>query len=73
VARYQPELEKIEAPVLVVHAEDDILIRRWFNDGFTERMKKAELVEMKSCGHLAEVECPDQLLPPMARFLSAIR
>jgi pimeloyl-ACP methyl ester carboxylesterase len=73
VARFEPELEKIDAPALVVHGEDDILIQRWFNQGFTERMKQAEWVEMKSCGHVAEVECPEQLLPAMSRFLSAIR
>jgi pyruvate dehydrogenase E2 component (dihydrolipoamide acetyltransferase) len=73
VAHYEPELEKIQAPVLVIHGEDDVLIWRWFNEGFTERMKRASLVEMKSCGHLAEVECPEQLLPPMEEFLRKIR
>ncbi len=73
VAHYAPALEKIEAPTLVIHAENDLLVRRWLNDGFASRMKNARLVEMAGCGHLAEVECPEQLLPEMVRFLSSIR
>lgn len=72
VARYAPELERIQAPTLVVHAENDFLITRGLNEGFVERIPKARMAVLEDCGHMPEVECPGKLLAPMSEFLSAV-
>jgi pimeloyl-ACP methyl ester carboxylesterase len=72
VAAYAPELERVTVPTLVVHAEDDLLVTRGLNEGFVERIRSAELVVLEGCGHLAEIQCPEKVLPPIRKFLATL-
>ena len=72
VATYAPVLERIKTPALVVHGEADLLIRRSLNESMAKRLPAAQLVTLEGCGHLPEVECPDQLVGPMQAFLRTL-
>lgn len=69
VAEYTPTLEGIEAPAVVIHGEGDPLISRRLNGAMADRLPNAELVVLKGCGHLPEVECPERLVLAIEAFL----
>jgi len=69
---FEPALEKIHVPTLVMHGEDDRIV--WPNAGraLAERIPGAKLVMIEDCGHFPEAECPDQFIPPFRAFLDTI-
>lgn len=72
VAVYQPRLERLAMPTLVVHGSADLLITERFNRALAERIPNAHLHTLQRCGHMPEVECPDALLKLMLPFLGEV-
>ena len=72
VAEYQPALEAIEAPALVVHGTGDPLITQGLNARLTQRLPHARMEVLDGCGHMPEVECPAALLDRVRPFLTGL-
>jgi pimeloyl-ACP methyl ester carboxylesterase len=72
VSTFAPELEAMTVPALVVHGEDDPLVRRPYSEALASRIPGAHLVTLEGCGHLPEVECPAALLAALRAHLAAL-
>lgn len=73
VAEYQPALERITAPALVVHGTGDLLITEGLNSALAGRLPHGRLAVLEGCGHLMEVECPEPLMAEVVPFLAEVR
>jgi pimeloyl-ACP methyl ester carboxylesterase len=71
VATFEPALEAMRVPALVVHGEGDPLIARGQSEALAARIPGARLVTLPGCGHLPAVECPDALLGALRPFLAS--
>lgn len=72
VATYEPQLESLTMPALVVHGTGDPLIRASFNASMARRLPKGELKVLDGCGHMPEIECPDALLEVIRPFVASL-
>ena len=70
VAEYAPAAESVRAKTLVVHGAADLLITRDVSEAYARRIPDAELVNLPGCGHMPEVECPQDLLRVLAPFVA---
>ena len=68
-AVYAPPLETLEVPALVVHGGNDLLIRDGASAALAARLPDAKMVVMEACGHMPEIECPEDLLGLISEFL----
>jgi len=65
------KLNAIKAPVLVVWGKQDALIPLACGEEMHREMPQSILAIVDGCGHLAPVECSDQVMPETLRFLQA--
>lgn len=70
VVRYVPELDRVTAPALVVHGGWDPLIPASHSEALAQRLPHGSLVRLEDCGHLPQLECPEELLGVLEPFLS---
>ncbi|OIP41768.1 MAG: hypothetical protein AUK47_05835 [Deltaproteobacteria bacterium CG2_30_63_29] len=67
-----PWLGQITVPTLIVWGEDDWVIFPGAGDHLHESIPGSELVHFGDCGHMPEVDCPEQFVPVLRRFLAAL-
>ena len=72
VATYAPPLEQLRPPALVVHGSGDIVITRKSSETLAARLPDGELAVLEGCGHMPEMECPQQLLAAIEGFLGRV-
>lgn len=72
VVSWEPTLEHIGAPALVVHGEDDRVVWSSSTRRMSERLQNGTLIELEDCGHFPALECPRALLAVTKDFLSEI-
>ncbi|MBI4822264.1 MAG: alpha/beta fold hydrolase [Deltaproteobacteria bacterium] len=67
-ADYDPPLESIHVPAVVLQGQSDIVV--WPSSGrrLAERLPNARLVEIEGCGHFLELECPFEVLREIERI-----
>src|SRR5204863_3640946 len=65
------KLQSVQAPVLIVWGEQDILIPMACGETMRQKIPGSSLAIFDGCGHLAPVECADRILPVTLKFLQA--
>ncbi|MCK6548560.1 alpha/beta hydrolase, partial [Myxococcota bacterium] len=73
VVEWAPELERIDAPTLVVHGADDVVVWRGSAEALAARIRGAELAILDGCGHMPQIECPAELWTIVEPFVRAAR
>jgi pimeloyl-ACP methyl ester carboxylesterase len=63
-------LQSVTMPVLIVWGGEDVLTPLSIAEQMRREMPQAKLFLAKGCGHLAPVECQDQIVPAMQAFLA---
>ena len=63
-------LQPVTMPVLIVWGREDVLTPLSIAEQMRREMPQAQLFVAEGCGHLAPVECGDQILPAMLEFLT---
>jgi pimeloyl-ACP methyl ester carboxylesterase len=63
-------IKQIEAPVLVITADDDLLTPPKFGGYLTGQIPKAHRVHINDAGHLVTVEKPDEVNAAIREFIS---
>lgn len=63
------KLQRVQMPVLLVWGTADRIVPFSVAASMKHEMRHAQLVPLHGCGHLAIVECRDQALPAIERFL----
>ena len=69
VMNYAPTLERVTTPAMVIYGDSDWIVNRDLNRSMATRLPNAELRTLEGCGHLPEIECPDQLLVALQDYL----
>jgi pimeloyl-ACP methyl ester carboxylesterase len=69
VLRYEPPLESIRTPALVVHGASDHTTWPSFGEALARRLPNATLRVLGDCGHVPELECPEKLVDAVLPFL----
>jgi pimeloyl-ACP methyl ester carboxylesterase len=64
------EVERIDAPTLVVRGEDDLVVTREMSERVRAEIADARYVELEGCGHAPTVDDPDRLLSEVEEFLA---
>lgn len=67
-----PWLGRIAVPTLIVWGEDDWVIFPGAGDHLHESIPGSQLVHFEDCGHMPEVDCPEQLTPVLRSFLEQL-
>jgi pimeloyl-ACP methyl ester carboxylesterase len=67
---FYPRLAELEPPALFVWTTGDKLIPAAFRSHVTEWLPSAEQITLQSCGHVPQVERPEQTNGLVARFLA---
>jgi non-heme chloroperoxidase len=67
-----PELQRVEAPALVVWGEEDGLFGRSEQDALVAALPRAELVVFEESGHAPHWEHPDRFASELQRFVSRV-
>jgi len=70
-AEWQPELERLELPAMVIWGKDDPYVPLSWGERLAERMS-AELVVLQ-CGHWWPYECPRETADALSRLWSGAR
>ncbi|HYI12492.1 MAG TPA: alpha/beta fold hydrolase [Thermoanaerobaculia bacterium] len=63
------KLQRVKMPVLLIWGTADRVIPFSVAAGMKHEMRHAQVVPLPGCGHLAIIECRDQALPAIERFL----
>jgi pimeloyl-ACP methyl ester carboxylesterase len=66
------EVERIEAPALVIHGADDFIVPVENGRRLAERLPNAEYVELADRGHNLPLEDPQTFAELVARFLTRV-
>jgi proline-specific peptidase len=66
----RPELEKIDAPTLVITGARDFICGPACADDFAEHIAGAERVVIEDCGHFTFVEQPERWRAEISRFVA---
>jgi len=67
-----PELEAIEAPILILWGEDDPFVPTQEADRLNESIPSSTLGLLPGCGHFLPDEAPETLVPLIAEYLRAM-
>lgn len=67
----QAELDRINTPTLIVWGKNDQITPPEVGVQFQSHIRGSELVFLESCGHVPNVEQPDQFNKKLAEFLPA--
>lgn len=70
VMRYHPDLSTIRTPALVVHGAGDFVVPARFSRALAEGLPNGQRVQLERCGHVPQLECPEQLMAAILGFLS---
>jgi pimeloyl-ACP methyl ester carboxylesterase len=62
-------LQRINRPTLVIWGRDDKLIPLSFGEQFHQEIAHSRLQIIDNCGHMPQVECPDEFATAVLRFL----
>ena len=62
-------LGEITAPTLIVWGDSDWILWPWSADSFHEGIAGSQLVVIEDCGHMPELERPDELADAIVGFL----
>lgn len=65
-------LREIEAPALVIHGDQDASIELDIGRRLADELPNGELVVIPGGGHAANLTHPDEVNPPLRRFLEAL-
>jgi pimeloyl-ACP methyl ester carboxylesterase len=68
--RFWTALEGLDVPALFIWGETDPLVPAAFEDHVREAVPQAKHLTLR-CGHIPQIECPDQLHAALSRFLAA--
>jgi pimeloyl-ACP methyl ester carboxylesterase len=63
------QLERLTVPVLVLVGDSDLTEASKVAELLVARAKDARAVTLERCGHLAPMDCPDQVLRESEQFL----
>jgi pimeloyl-ACP methyl ester carboxylesterase len=66
-------LSSIDAPVLVVSAEDDVLTPPKYCEALQKAIEKAKLIRIPEAGHIVPMEKPDDVNQAIEKFLDEQR
>ncbi|GAA0314360.1 alpha/beta hydrolase [Bacillus carboniphilus] len=67
------QVKDIKCPTLVLFGEEDIVVNRSMADEIIEDFDgRADVVELKGCGHSALVDDPEQLMTAVEGFLAKV-
>lgn len=72
VVRWSPDLEHIQVPALVIHGVGDNIIPFSSGQALARRLGHGQLLALEGCGHMPEVDCPDQVVHGMTGFLAQL-
>lgn len=64
------EVDRIDAPTLVLRGEDDLVVTREMAERVTEEIADARFVPLAGCGHAPTIDDVDGLLAEVEPFLS---
>ncbi len=67
------DVERIEAPVLILVSEQDEIVPPEDPRGLAEALPRSRLVTLEDCGHAAQQECPGQVYEAIAGWLAERR
>jgi pimeloyl-ACP methyl ester carboxylesterase len=67
IARYP----QIDQPALVIHGEHDCIVDRSSAERFVRSIKNGRLLPIAECGHAAQEERPEVVIPALMEFLGA--
>lgn len=65
----EDEINKINAPTLIIHGADDELIPLEAGRKMNSLIKNSKLVVFENCGHIPQEEMPDKVLIEMTNFI----
>jgi pimeloyl-ACP methyl ester carboxylesterase len=65
-----PVLENIHCPTLIVVGDEDAITPPELSEGMQHAIAGSELVVIRRCGHLANLEQPEEFNTALARFLA---
>lgn len=63
------QLERLGAPLLVLVGDSDLTYAPKVADLLVERVRGARRITLQRCGHLAPVDCPEQVVHAVEEFL----
>jgi len=66
-------LHAINRPTLIVWGRDDKLIPLSFGERFHQEIANSQLRIIDNCGHMPQVECPDEFTGAVLKFLNEAR
>ena len=66
---WNPPVEQISVPALVVQGQTDIIVWPWFGSALAKRIKGSEYKPLNSCGHFPQLQCLDKLMKVLKPFL----
>jgi pimeloyl-ACP methyl ester carboxylesterase len=66
------QLERLALPVLVISGDDDRIVSIEDSRRAAEEIPGAYLVELESCGHVPQEECPQAFLEAVSEFLDRL-
>lgn len=69
VADYRAELPKIEQPILVLHGEQDVLLKKEDSMALAQALPNGRFLELAGRGHSTNVEEPELFVKHMTSFL----
>ena len=60
-------------PTLIIWGRDDKLIALSFGERFHQEIANSQLRIIDSCGHMPQVECPDEFASAVLQFFSDVK
>lgn len=71
LATPEADIEKIEAPALIVHGREDVIVPVEVAHRYSKLLKNSEMHVFGGCGHWTQIEKRDRFLEVVVPFLTA--
>ena len=66
------KLEHLKMPTLVIWGMNDLIVPKSHAEAAMKRLPQGKMVLISNCGHIPNVECPDQFTDAVLEFLTQI-
>ncbi len=66
------ELPRLTVPIQIIWGEGDRVVRARQAQRAVERLRQGQVAIIPDCGHLPQVECPDQFVDILSQFLAHV-
>jgi 3-oxoadipate enol-lactonase len=67
---WNPPVEKISLPALVIQGATDIVVWPWLSDGLGQKIKGSQVARLSACGHFPQLQCLEKLVYVLKPFLA---